>query len=833
MAQLSRIRELLEDQAADLDRLEDRHVRQTLQAYEDARRELRDRLAALEGTGRAAEIPATAQHVRVMLAQSEDGVRRLKERLGEVITGAEAQLQKRALGNLLRTIELAEPEFHETGPAVEVEAVRRLAEQAGLLLHRHSLDRYGSEVVTNIQRALAAGQVQGLTVRELTDLVAGSGSSVLSRYRHRAELIVRMELARVYDQAHQASLEEAAAFDDPLDPDPLLKRADEIRDTRNHPLSPLLHGQAVRPQSEFEVAVALLPKGSTAGIVWRRMGSVVVGHGYPAHFNDRGRQVPWRMSWEGKTWVDKPSALAEPLKPDDLAGLRRLSRGEQLTPMSAPGLMRLRAARAIERRGREWVILPDGMRAIGLPPHGPLPSAAPAPPPAPPPPAPAPPPPKPRHEVILHKQTGTAQGSNQGGFYTGADGVDRYVKFYTDPAQAAGEHLANRLYQDLGIAAPDSELFRMPSGELAYASKILPNNGTIGSAGPPSGSVVKKALEGFAADILTANWDAAGLTLDNMVVLPDGRVARIDNGGAFLARAQGARKPAAVLAADRPEEWWRFFDAASNPGYGRLVSGYFYSPIEIEDLEQQVTAIEKLRPAKGGWAAYVDKHGAEGLTAAERAQIADMMERRTRFLVGKREDARALERLDALESALPYSDRAGARSHGNATLQPARKALTKAELTAVKRYTGSAYVTMNGTLRGGGKPTPSIQALDGAIRKSPLPADTLVYRGTRSCAPVTSAVNQGVRSEGNTITDPGFGSCSILKGVSESFGGTGNGSVLFRILAKKGSPAMWVEDISTVPGEMEVLNPPGATLRVLHSEWSPLHRRWLVDAVLE
>jgi len=44
----------------------------------------------------------------------------------------------------------------------------------------------------------------------------------------------------------------------------------------------------------------------------------------------------------------------------------------------------------------------------------------------------------------------------------------------------------------------------------------------------------------FAADALLSNWDVIGVTADN-IVGNDGKVYRVDNGGALEFRAQGLK----------------------------------------------------------------------------------------------------------------------------------------------------------------------------------------------------------------------------------------------------------------------------------------------------
>lgn len=494
-------------------------------------------------------------------------------------------------------------------------------------------------------------------------------------------------------------------------------------------------------------------------------------------------------------------------------------------------------------------------------PAGPKPPRKPkAPPPEAEPPPPPPPPPVPRWKVIMGQKTGAAAGSNDGGFYTGQDGVRRYVKFYADPAQAAGEHLANRLYRDLGLGAARSELFKLEDGRLAYASEILDNDGTLaalfrGATAAERKAMATKALDGFAADILTANWDAAGLSMDNMVRLADGTIARIDNGAAFLTRAQGARKPAAALKAAKPEDWAAFFDR--NPGYQELAKAADVTRgHDLANLADQVDRIVALRPAEG-WAAYVGE--LEGLTAAETTEIVELLETRTAFLAAKAQDARDLAYLDQLERARPYQATAGHvakaktrawsdgfKANRTAPGLPSGQ-LTPAEYRAMKAYTGSSYTTINNNLRAGRALTADDQLLEDAIIRSQLPEDVVLWRGVSPCKPLTDLVKDGARSEGNVDADRAFASAACFREVSSDWAGNGpRGSssgdpVVFRILARRGTPAMYVDDISSNSGEMEFLIPVGGRLKVIRSTWvkgssswgGPNDGHWEVDTVLE
>lgn len=269
--------------------------------------------------------------------------------------------------------------------------------------------------------------------------------------------------------------------------------------------------------------------------------------------------------------------------------------------------------------------------AAAAPPAVPPPAITPQPPPAPPPKAAS----AADADTILHEQTGSNKGSNAGGFYTGADGVKRYVKFYDDPSQAYCEHLANNIYNDLGLGAPESVIFDN-RGKPAYASVIFDGGKTIKDAGLTE-ERAKKFMKGFVADVLTGNWDAIGTGFDNAMVLPDGRVVRIDNGGTFLFRAQAGRKPEALLGAI--SEWDVFF-SSKNPYYSQVASkAGVGSPEEMADeVVAGIRAVIALRDAHGGeyggWRAYVDK-AAPGMPLADRQKVVNMLNDRTELLQKK------------------------------------------------------------------------------------------------------------------------------------------------------------------------------------------------------
>lgn len=268
---------------------------------------------------------------------------------------------------------------------------------------------------------------------------------------------------------------------------------------------------------------------------------------------------------------------------------------------------------------------------------------------------PAAPPPPPRASAanILHQRTGEAQGSNAGGFYRGADGVERYVKFYDDPAQAHCEHLANLIYQDLGHDAPTSMLFEH-HGKIAYASELLPGGKTLAEAGLTKPRA-EKVLRGFVGDVLTANWDAVGTGLDNIVVLHDGRLVRIDNGGTFLMRAKAGRKDATLLNAI--SEWKAFFDPNINEYYAKVATKAGVSdPLTMRDVVAgEIRRVLALREDAGSWAAYVAARIPD-VPAQDRARIIHMLEARSSLLEAKLAELEAAAAAPAAAKEVVFSE---------------------------------------------------------------------------------------------------------------------------------------------------------------------------------
>ena len=233
--------------------------------------------------------------------------------------------------------------------------------------------------------------------------------------------------------------------------------------------------------------------------------------------------------------------------------------------------------------------------------------------------------------VLGGKMTAGQGGSNPGGYYTGTDGGKYYVKFYKDAAQAYNEHLANTIYRDLGINAADTTVFKDAQGRTVYVSKIIENEGTLGSNF--SKARAETILNGYAADVFLANWDVVGLTYDNIVKLKGDAVARIDNGGSLLYRAKEGRKPVDRLA--KLDEW-EFFSTKNSKYSAVFENAGVYGGDDLGARAiKQIEAIEALGSRPGGWRKFVDEQ-VTGMDQADRDFLVKTLETRQFLLKQKR-----------------------------------------------------------------------------------------------------------------------------------------------------------------------------------------------------
>jgi hypothetical protein len=234
-------------------------------------------------------------------------------------------------------------------------------------------------------------------------------------------------------------------------------------------------------------------------------------------------------------------------------------------------------------------------------------------------------------QEIMGKKIGGAQGTNQGGFYEGTDGVKRYVKMYKDPSRSHAEALCGQIYKDLGIGAPNTQTFDL-NGSTAFASDIIEGK-ELNQAGIDK-ETCNKILDGFCADVLTGNWDSVGLEWDNVLVTPEKETYRIDNGGSFMFRAMesSGRKPDHLL--NDISEWEVF--PTKNSAYARVfkTAGYPNADSLGSRIKDQVKKIAELEKNSGGWDNYVNQHAAK-MDEKDRQTAIQMLKSRSKKLYQK------------------------------------------------------------------------------------------------------------------------------------------------------------------------------------------------------
>ncbi len=212
-------------------------------------------------------------------------------------------------------------------------------------------------------------------------------------------------------------------------------------------------------------------------------------------------------------------------------------------------------------------------------------------------------------DFIMDQKLSDNLGSNPGGFYSGRDGVVRYVKTPNDDLQSVTEHLANTIYADLGIPAVKSTLFvgkaRTPDGNprLYYASEMVEGLKDIHRVN--NLDTTREFLRGFVADVLLANRDIVSSS-GNTAVSPNGQVIRIDSGSALMMRAMGSRKDPRDLF--ELKEWKGLQDKCINPAYASIVNHAGYTKDELcSEFKRQISAIVAFSKSKNGWKTYVDQ----------------------------------------------------------------------------------------------------------------------------------------------------------------------------------------------------------------------------------
>lgn len=132
-----------------------------------------------------------------------------------------------------------------------------------------------------------------------------------------------------------------------------------------------------------------------------------------------------------------------------------------------------------------------------------------------------------------------------------------WVQKTDDAERVRSEFGADETYRAANVPVPPSKIFDEGNKATKVAKFVdgTPLNTFMRTATPEEKErVLNEIRKGFSTDALIGNWDAIGLEMDNIIVGKDGIPYRIDNGGAFKYRAQGALKGAQWN--EFPIEFW-------------------------------------------------------------------------------------------------------------------------------------------------------------------------------------------------------------------------------------------------------------------------------------
>ena len=141
------------------------------------------------------------------------------------------------------------------------------------------------------------------------------------------------------------------------------------------------------------------------------------------------------------------------------------------------------------------------------------------------------------------------KGSNGGYFVYNPDTHD-LCRFKAGSEQSKAEAIASQLYSLAGVPLAEMQLCSKDNGDACILSRYL-----FLDKVPQTFDEKKKLNQGFGMDVLLANWDA--VILENAKMSGE-QVYRIDFGGTFNYRAQGATEPTKFISI--PDEITSMFD---------------------------------------------------------------------------------------------------------------------------------------------------------------------------------------------------------------------------------------------------------------------------------
>jgi hypothetical protein len=443
--------------------------------------------------------------------------------------------------------------------------------------------------------------------------------------------------------------------------------------------------------------------------------------------------------------------------------------------------------------------------------------------------------------------------------------------------QIKDEVTADNIYRAIGVAVPESRIHNTADGPVKLAkfvkgkqlSEFEDNSlGEMFGEKNERGAADAELRKHFAADALLGNWDVIGKGGDNVIVGADGKVYRVDNGGALRYRAMGGEKGKAWNGA--PIELFSMRDQSVNGQSADVFAALTYREVLVQskDLVKQRAKILKAAGDPALQKVLSDRLNAMSFLAKNfdsmaKAGLSDndiesfhkhlvesgnppttQKEAKARYdeFIGKNIKAHGLsidpkrvlsaDEVSKISSTLsanvgddPISSAYHIQQWNDKLNNPEWKAANNAppppppsgtEIGAINNYTSSSYGPMNAVLRGEKTGFGKVE------RDLVLSTVDLTVSGMKQLPSYGGTSYRGTRLEpnhlakyqvGKTYTDPAFGSTSTVEG--KAF----NGNTYFIYHAKKSNGlGKDVMKFSNVPGENEVLYPPGVKFKVVSKQ---------------
>lgn len=476
----------------------------------------------------------------------------------------------------------------------------------------------------------------------------------------------------------------------------------------------------------------------------------------------------------------------------------------------------------------------------------------------------------------VYKPTKTLPGSTNPKLYTDEQGAPKFVvKEGGAKGQNDAEYAANQVYGILAPHLPTSAIkSRLIDGKLV--NDFMPNSKTMNDLSDEEfndNEVFGKVKGSLVADALVANWDYMGLSNDNMMMDNKGRILRIDSGGTFNYRAQGASKEFGAV----PMEMWtlrssdqgkQLWDYAEEEDYKNIWLRQMDAlAFESDKLKKTIAASNLSPEVKDAFAKRVDIltiAGQEARDIAKRPKMSwkgvdQVMERAFRYSsLMDSKDPNWADRVrnkirDDLNKAFPetpskfnlnsgaikphiYPEKVKGFDNRIKLQEPGWedfKDASEDEKYSVYSYTGGGYEGLNKYLRAGiGKDNlaykeyyeTQAEALQGLLER--LPSDPSLLHRMNSIDPNDQDLMnlfKGLKP-GDEFEPKGFDSYTqdSTGDIMNTFADMAPSNSFFFITQYQGKNAKYVDPVSATPGEDESILQRNSSLRVVKTEVVPV-----------